>query len=96
MDIADMADKLIEDQILTSVMRIRAQGNLSTAPDGDFEKSCEACGGVIAKARLKIVPGSTHCIQCATKQERERAGLFTRSDRYRINNELDDFLLIIS
>ncbi|MCW8882908.1 MAG: TraR/DksA C4-type zinc finger protein [Sedimenticola sp.] len=96
MDIADMADKLIEDQVLTSIMRIRSQGNLTNASDGAFERPCEACGGAIAKARLKIVPGSTHCIQCATKQERERAGLFTRGDRHRINNELDDFLLIIS
>ncbi|MCW8891417.1 MAG: TraR/DksA C4-type zinc finger protein [Sedimenticola sp.] len=96
MDIADMADKFIEDQVLTSVMRIRAQGCVSEGPAVAKEKACEACGGLIPKARLKIVPGSTHCIQCATKQERERAGLFAQRDRRRINGELDDFLLIIS
>lgn len=95
MDIADMADKFIEDQVLTSVMKIRAQGVVRTVQGREVERCCEACETVIPRARLRAVPGCSHCIRCAAKQERERAGIFAQVDRQRINTELDDYLLSI-
>ncbi len=95
MDMADRADKFIEDQILISVMKIRQHDNSRQFTKSVQNKSCEACGTLIPKARLKLVPGCTHCIQCASKQERECAGLFSAGDRRRINSELDDYLLSV-
>ncbi|MCW8905409.1 TraR/DksA C4-type zinc finger protein [Sedimenticola sp.] len=95
MDIADMADKFIEDQVLSSVMKIRAQGAARDDQGRDTERCCAVCETLIPRARLRAVPGCSHCIRCAAKQERERAGLFTGVDRQRINAELDDYLLSI-
>ena len=95
MDTADLADKFIEDQILTSVMRIRVHGSAPKIQKSAFERYCEVCGDDIPKARLKVVPGCSLCINCATKQERERVGIFSSGDRRRINSELDDYLLSV-
>lgn len=95
MDMADMADKFIEDQILTSVMQIRQHDSSRKFTKVIQNKLCDTCGSDIPKARLKLVPGCTHCIQCASKQERECAGLFSVGDRRRINSELDDYLLSV-
>jgi phage/conjugal plasmid C-4 type zinc finger TraR family protein len=95
MDMADMADKFIEDQVLTSVMRIREHDVAQAGRKASAKRYCEVCGGVIPRARLKAVPGCSCCVNCASKRERERAGLFTAGDRQRINAELDDYLLSI-
>jgi RNA polymerase-binding transcription factor DksA len=34
---------------------------------------CDACGGMIPAARLKAVPGATHCVPCAERLERQQA-----------------------
>jgi len=33
---------------------------------------CEGCGGRIAEARLRALPGTTHCIRCARERETGR------------------------
>ncbi|WP_428610202.1 TraR/DksA C4-type zinc finger protein [Sedimenticola sp.] len=95
MDIADMADKFIEDQVLISVMRIREHKVAQEASLCGADRYCVTCDTAIPRARLKAVPGSVHCIHCASKQERERPGMFTTVERHRINTELDDYLLNI-
>lgn len=93
MDIADLADRFIEDQVQTSVMRIRELGVARMGLKQGAKRYCETCGGVIPRARLQAVPGCSNCVNCASKHERERAGIFTAVDRHRIHAELDDFLL---
>lgn len=95
MDIADMADKFIEDQVLTSVMRIREHEAEAKRAALGGERSCAVCGTAIPRARVKAVPGCSLCVRCASRQERERAGLFTAVEPQRINAELDDYLLNI-
>lgn len=95
MDIADMADKFIEDQVLTSVHRIREQGATQNISAPISQRRCSQCDTVIPRARLKAVPGCSLCVQCASRLERERAGIFTTTEPKRINAELDDYLLSI-
>ncbi|AKH20127.1 TraR/DksA C4-type zinc finger protein [Sedimenticola thiotaurini] len=95
MDIADMADKFIEDQVLTSVRRIREHGVKQGVSAPLNQRRCSHCDTPIPRARVKAVPGCSLCVPCATRQEREQAGIFTATEPQRINAELDDYLLSI-
>lgn len=94
MDSADLADKFIEDQVLTSIRKIREHGMVAGAGRKmTAGRRCEQCDGSIPRARVRAVPGCTRCVTCASKDERERAGLFTAGERRAVNCELDDYLL---
>lgn len=94
MDSADIADRFIEDQVLTSIRKIREHGMVAArSAKPAAGRACEQCGGSIPRARLRAVPGCTRCVKCASKDEREKAGLFTADARRNINCELDDYLL---
>jgi len=95
MDIADMADRFIEDQVLTSVRQIREQGVQQKDSVPVSQRRCSHCDTAIPRARVRAVPGCSLCVPCASRQERERAGIFTATEPQRINAELDDYLLSI-
>ncbi|MCG8426723.1 MAG: TraR/DksA C4-type zinc finger protein [Chromatiales bacterium] len=93
MDIADLADRHIEDQLLSALHRVQV-ANQSQSHSSTCE--CEDCGAEIPKARQQAVPGCTQCVSCAEYFERRQAN-YTRTSL--LNNGqkvLDDYLLSIS
>jgi hypothetical protein len=47
---------------------------------GDIEKLCVSCGEPIPEKRLKAVPGTTTCVQCAMVSRKSRSDL--RGDHF--------------
>ena len=48
----------------------KIQLSLDRIEDGTYG-ACEECGSKIPKARLNAIPYVTHCIKCASQQERD-------------------------
>lgn len=64
MDIADLADKHIEDQLQVSLSRVHRAA---------FKKAshthCQECGTPIPAARRTAIPGVETCVECAEELE---------------------------
>ena len=50
----------------------RIEAALGRVSDGTYG-TCEACGGEIPKTRLQAVPYAVRCVECARKEEGDRA-----------------------
>jgi DnaK suppressor protein len=85
-DIGDILDSVSEertrelDLILTDREK-RKLAQIDDALDRIEENTyglCEECGVKIPKARLKVLPFATHCVECQEKNEREEK--YTREE----------------
>jgi phage/conjugal plasmid C-4 type zinc finger TraR family protein len=91
MDIADMADRFIEDQLLTSLQAIQRKKTMLLEPSG----CCDECGGAIPEARQLAVPGCSHCVCCADRLERLGSGYSRSTHEVLRLAVLDDYLYSI-
>ncbi|MDJ0806517.1 MAG: TraR/DksA family transcriptional regulator [Gammaproteobacteria bacterium] len=67
MDLADMADKQIEDRLMMALAH-QSKLNASGATAG-YSTTCDECGEPIPTERLKILPGCATCVDCANLLE---------------------------
>lgn len=92
MDIADLADRYIEDHVLSALHRMRKKRLSNTAA----AHHCDECGAEIPQARRQAVPGCTLCVSCADVHERRQAG-YTRPYQLKSGDAgLDDYLYNVS
>ncbi len=69
MDIADMADKQIEDRLQTALIdHTQSQSNLPNSTIG-YSTACEECGEPIPPERHKTLPGCATCVDCVNLLE---------------------------
>jgi phage/conjugal plasmid C-4 type zinc finger TraR family protein len=66
MDLADMADKQIEDRLIMALTKYH--NNASDKKPG-YSSQCEECGDPIPVERHKILPGVATCVDCANLLE---------------------------
>ena len=66
-------DGAVQDQIDASV-EDAVQDARSRLGAGDSLSHCEECDAPIPEARRKAVPGVRLCIECQSKEERQRQG----------------------
>jgi phage/conjugal plasmid C-4 type zinc finger TraR family protein len=95
MDIADLADRYIEDQLQSSLYRLQfclRQGKRH----GSKSQLCDDCGAHIPTARLEAVPGCKQCVSCAENLERRQAGYSRAVVFIGSYSVLDDHLYNIS
>ena len=59
---------------------------LERIDDGSFG-TCEQCGAKIPKGRLKVMPFSTTCVACKSKQEKQRK-LYEGASDYALARDL--------
>ncbi|MES9959679.1 MAG: TraR/DksA C4-type zinc finger protein [Sedimenticola sp.] len=74
MDIADLADKQIEDQLAAALLVMRHGHDDASFQGREVKGVCNSCGDHIPVARMKAVPGCRKCINCAERDEKIRAG----------------------
>ena len=91
MDIADMADRFIEDQLLTSLQVMQRKQQKQVGLSG----SCEECGAPIPEARQIAVPGCSHCVSCAYRLERLGSAYSRNPQEASRQALLDDYLYSI-
>ncbi len=91
MDIADMADRFIEDQLLTSLQAMQQKQSRQNGLSG----SCEECGAPIPEARQIAVPGCSHCVSCADRLERLGSAYSRSPQEVSRLTVLDDYLYSI-
>jgi phage/conjugal plasmid C-4 type zinc finger TraR family protein len=65
MDLADLADKQIEDRLQSALAHSRSVKSLSLATTG-YSMTCDECGEPIPPERHKALPGCATCIDCAS------------------------------
>jgi phage/conjugal plasmid C-4 type zinc finger TraR family protein len=70
MDIADFADRYIEDFTTTAVTNARSE-----TPPASTRQRCVECNEPIPAQRRNLVRGCTLCVECASRKER-RSALF--------------------
>ena len=63
---------------------------LERIQDGSFG-TCEQCGAKIPKGRLKVMPFSTTCVACKSKQEKHRK-LYEGASDYALARDLESDL----
>jgi DnaK suppressor protein len=63
---------------------------LERIEDGSFG-TCEQCGAKIPKGRLKVMPFSTTCVACKSKQEKHRK-LYEGASDYALARDLESDL----
>jgi phage/conjugal plasmid C-4 type zinc finger TraR family protein len=68
MDLADMADKQIEDLLLMALSHTQTRRAPSGVSAG-YSSNCEECGEPIPAERHKILPGCATCVDCANLLE---------------------------
>jgi phage/conjugal plasmid C-4 type zinc finger TraR family protein len=68
MDMADLADKQIEDHLATALAQTQALKSLSLSTTG-YSMICDECGEAIPPERHKALPGCATCIDCASLLE---------------------------
>lgn len=71
-DVADLAEIEIERVRDVALSRHRQQMLAVTAPTSD--RNCVLCGEAIGMDRLRVVPHTLHCIDCAQTRERQEKG----------------------
>jgi len=90
-DIADMADRYIEDQIRLSLSTRYPEPVPRHGKNSSSE--CLHCGAPIPKARLEALPGCDSCVVCAERHERLQAGYGREQGASWRLRPLDDYLL---
>lgn len=66
MDLADMADKQIEDRL---IMALSQYLNKAADKAPGYSSCCEECGDPIPAERHKVLPGAATCVDCANLLE---------------------------
>jgi phage/conjugal plasmid C-4 type zinc finger TraR family protein len=66
MDLADMADKQIEDRLTQALAHTQSRRKAASA---GYSTHCEECGEPIPPERHKILPDCATCIDCANLLE---------------------------
>ena len=70
-DATQAFDQTVDVAVKRTVESALAEVEHALAKFGDGTYGiCESCGARIDRARLEILPGAVHCIECQTRRER--------------------------